>query len=407
MSTATPQDIGHAAATLAASPADYDTWLHLAGLLAAAGRRQESETAFLELGRAGCAVGQVALAVACARWLDLRDLAVAGVLIDQIVKVHAAGSKQIDPAARPKPPPAAAAPPTVRPPASMDTAVAAATKAIAQAGKAAAARAPATYPPTPLVSSLPADDVKTLIGVMQPSALPRGHVVVEVGAPATHLYWIARGAVQVSRDEHILGELLPGSFFGEIALVGGGNRTGTVTCTLDTWLLAIPAAEIEAMAAKHPRLAKALARHARARLLANVMKTSELFAQLSEEDKAELLGRFETVMVPAGNRFITRAANNDHLWVVVSGQCEVRHGDTLIETLGPGDGIGEISLLAQKPATADVIAIKPTALLRLARAEFDQVAVKYPQLLAEVYKLLVAREQELKRLVHDASDLVV
>ena len=53
-----------------------------------------------------------------------------------------------------------------------------------------------------------------------------------------------------------------------------------------------------------------------------------------------------------------------------------------------------------------VVATAPTALLRLAREEFDTVAVKYPALLAEVYKLLVEREQANQRLVHDANDLV-
>jgi hypothetical protein len=45
--------------------------------------------------------------------------------------------------------------------------------------------------------------------------------------------------------------------------------------------------------------------------------------------------------------------------------------------------------------------------LRLSRQEFDSTAVKYPQLLAEVFKLLVEREEANQRQVHDASDLVV
>jgi len=138
-----------------------------------------------------------------------------------------------------------------------------------------------------------------------------------------------------------------------------------------------------------------------------VMRTSELFSRLAEEDKSELLGCFETVMVPAGDRFIAAGHDNDHLWVVVTGQCEVRVGDQVIATLGPGDGVGEISLLEKKPASKDVVATRPTALLRLARDEFDRIAVKYPELLAEVYKLLVEREEANQKLVLDANDLVV
>lgn len=407
MSTATPQDIGRAAAGLAASPSDYDTWLHLASLLAAAGRSTDAEHAFLELGRAACHGGQVALAVACARWLALRGVADAEALVDQIAALHGAGSTRIDPSARPNPPLHATMPPSATLPASVDAAIGMATRAIGQAAQAAVARAPDKYPPTPLISSLPPDDVRDLAGVVALSAHERGAVILDIGHAATHLYWIARGGVRITRGETVLAELLPGAFFGEIALVGGGSRTATATCSQDTWLLSIPAAEVEALAARAPRLARSLARHARSRLLANVMRTSPLFEPLGEEDKAELLGRFETVMVGAGDRFLTAGSDNDHLWVVVSGQCEVRNGDAIVATLGPGDGVGEISLLEKTPATADVVATTPTAFLRLSREQFDSIAVKYPQLLAEVHKLLQSRAQANHALVHDAGDLVI
>jgi CRP-like cAMP-binding protein len=407
VSTATPQDIGRAAAALAASPSDYDTWLHLAGLLAAAGRSAEAEHAFLELGRAACHGGQVALAVACARWLAQRGVAAADALVEQIAELHGAGSPRIDPAARPNPPIHATIPPSATLPASVDAAIGMATRAVNQAAQAAVARAPDKYPPTPLISTLPPEDVRVLAGVVTLSAHERGAVVLDIGHAATELYWIARGAVRITRGETVLGELLSGAFFGEIALVGGGSRTATATCSQDTWLLSIPAEEVEALAAKQPGLARSLARHARSRLLANVMRTSALFTELGEEDKAELLGRFETAMVGADERFITAGGDNDHLWVVVSGQCEVRNGDAVVAILGPGDGVGEISLLEKKPATADVVATKPTALLRLSREQFDSIAIKYPQLLAEVYKLLLTRAQANQQLVHDAGDLVI
>jgi hypothetical protein len=46
-------------------------------------------------------------------------------------------------------------------------------------------------------------------------------------------------------------------------------------------------------------------------------------------------------------------------------------------------------------------------LLRLAKADFDVVAKKHPKLLAEVEKLVVAREKANRALFQDASDLIV
>ena len=85
----------------------------------------------------------------------------------------------------------------------------------------------------------------------------------------------------------------------------------------------------------------------------------------------------------------------------------VKDGDKVVSELQVGDGIGEMSLLARRPATFDVVAVDRTVVLSLSREKFDQVAVNHPTLLAEVYKLLVQRESANQALVHDASELVV
>jgi cAMP-dependent protein kinase regulator len=232
--------------------------------------------------------------------------------------------------------------------------------------------------------------------------------VVDVGQPASSLFWIATGAVTISRDGTRLGELRAGAFFGEIALVGGTTRTARVTATEDTLLLEIPSAEIERAAAKQPLLARVLAQHARNRLLANLMRTSPLFTLLPETERAELLGRFETEMVPAGKAFVQRGLQNDHLWIVVSGKCEVRDAaGAAIATLEAGDGVGEMSLLGGGTATADVVAVGPSALLRLSRPQFQEVVERYPEVQAELERIRDERAQQNATLVHDADELIV
>jgi len=243
---------------------------------------------------------------------------------------------------------------------------------------------------------------------MEPVWRDQGAIVIETGAPADSLYWIARGAVSVTRGDHTLGELRSNAFFGEIALLAGTTRTARVTCTEPCWLLEIPATALEQMAARAPRLARVLASHARARLLANVMKTSELFSRLSEDERRELLPRFETRFFQAGDKIVTHGSDNACLFVVVSGQVEVRTGDQVLARLGLGEGLGEMSLLSRQPATADVVAIEATSVLALEREQFDDIALKHPGLLAEVYKLLVTRDRQNRdAIVHDASDLIV
>ena len=408
----TPAELARAAALLEIAPGDLDAWLEVAARLAAIGAKDEAVEAFGQLGRSACDTGRVALSVACATWLASRDQAKSDALVDRIVELHAAGSKRLDdgahppPLARPASSPGLLLPETLAD-ATREDAIASATKAVAAAAASAAAQAEKKLAPTPLVSTLGKTPLRAFLRAMSVRAVPAGEVVIEVGAPAESLFWLARGRVEVTRDDTMLGELMSGAWFGEIALVSGSTRSARVTTGTDTWLLEIPTAAVEAAAIKEPRVAEVLASHARARLLANLMRTSEIFTALGPDDRAALLPRFEPVLIRAGKELISEGADNQYLYVLVSGRVEVRNNKTVIATMGPGAILGEISLLANKPATADVVATEPCSLLRLPRNEFETIATKYPEVLSEVYKLVVARESANRMIEHDAADLVV
>jgi CRP-like cAMP-binding protein len=409
MSKSQARDLAALAAQLAETPADLGGWLSVAAALAAAGERKHAGLAFAKLGDAANALGQVALAVACARLLvQHKQPKQAATLVDAIGARHCHGSKVLDWKARPTPPAKATGAAIDVGTPTLEQAVASAMEAIDAAAKHAADRTPTSLAPTPLVHVLTTADFRALVDVVQVRKRGAGNVVMEVGQPARALFWIARGAVDVTRGEHQLGELRSGAFFGEIALVGGTTRTAQVTCQEDTWLLEIPAADVEKLAVRQPKLAKVLAEYARARLLANVMRTSELFLRLDETERKQLLERFSTRMIEPGAKLIANGVPNDTLFVLVSGQAEVRDGSAVIASLAPGDGVGEMSLLSRQPAVADVVATEAVAVLTLSRADFDQVAVKHPGLLAEVYRVKVEREQvNTEAVIHDAEDLIV
>ncbi|HEU5057684.1 MAG TPA: cyclic nucleotide-binding domain-containing protein [Kofleriaceae bacterium] len=407
--------LGHAAARLVMFPNNLGAWWELAQALTAAGQKELARKAYSELGMAASRLGHAALAVACARALDAAgEEKAADKLIDHIARDHGRGSRRIDPAIRsapPAPPPAepslTGAPPADAP-TELEPARAMAEKAIKAAAAASKGRAPDTLAPIPLIGVLDAGEMRELCSVMELRRLQKGDVVVDVGQPADALYWIARGSVSVARGDKFLGELVPNQFFGEIALVlGDAERTARVTAAMRALLLVIPAEQVEKVAASQPRLGKVLANHARARLLATVMRTSELFQRLDDEERTKLLPLFETEMFAAGDTIIHKGAEDQRLVVVASGRCQMRDGDTVLAELETGDGMGEASLLTRRPAPCDVVAVEQTVVLSLAREKFDEVAVNHPGLLAEVYRLLVQREQENRALVHDASELVI
>ncbi len=406
--------LGHAAARLSMFPNNLGAWWELALALAAAEQKELARKAYSELGMAASRLGHAGLAVACARALDgAGEEKAAEKLIDHIAKDHGRGSRRIDPALRSAPPapppsePSLSGVPPADAPTELEPARAMAEKAIKVAALSAKGRAPDTLAPIPLIGVLDAGEMRELCSVMELRRLQKGDVVVDVGQPADALYWIARGSVSVARGDKFLGELVPNQFFGEIALVGATTRTARVTAAMRVLLLVIPAEQVEKVAARQARLGKVLANHARARLLATVMRTSELFQRLSDDERDGLVPLFETEMFAAGDTVVARGSETQRLVVVASGRCEMRDGDSVLATLETGDGVGEVSLLARRPAPHDVVAIEPTVVLSLSREKFDEVAVNHPGLLAEVYNLMVQREQENRALVHDASELIV
>jgi len=406
--------VGRAAARLSRQPSDLGAWWELCATLTAAGRAKEAAGAYAQLGRAASGLGNAALAVACARALDQAGEAKAGAdLIKHVAREHASGSKKVDRALRsspPAPPPSEPTSPGAAPlelPEDLATAAAQADQAVRAAAASAKSRSPDALAPTPLIGVLKPGEVRELCSIMALRLCAPGEIIVDVGQPATALYWIARGAAEVTRDTQHLGELRSNQFFGEIALVSGTTRTARVSAYGPAVVLEVPAVELEELAGRAPRLAKVLAQYARMRLLASVMRMSELFSRLTEEEHQKLLPLFDTELFEEGDLVIETGSDNQRLYVVASGSCQVRNGEQVLAVLAPGDGIGEMSLLARRPANFDVLATERTVALSLSRENFDEVAVNHPGLLAEVYKLLVQRESENQALVHDANDLVV
>jgi CRP/FNR family cyclic AMP-dependent transcriptional regulator len=56
-----------------------------------------------------------------------------------------------------------------------------------------------------------------------------GEELVRQGAPGDSFFIMVNGRARVDRDGKTLGELGPGDFLGEIALIDGSPRTATVT----------------------------------------------------------------------------------------------------------------------------------------------------------------------------------
>jgi CRP-like cAMP-binding protein len=103
-----------------------------------------------------------------------------------------------------------------------------------------------------------------------------------------------------------------------------------------------------------------------------------LFSDLTAEERAEVAGWLRDVSVEAGTALATRGENAYWLFVIEEGNAEVSKDGELIRTLGPGDVIGEIGLLATGTRTASVVSTTPMRLVAMFLAEFKQLERRMP-----------------------------
>jgi CRP-like cAMP-binding protein len=118
----------------------------------------------------------------------------------------------------------------------------------------------------PLFASLGSAQLQELAGWFHVQNAGEGRRLVGEGAPGYTLFVIVEGTAQVTADGVALVTLGPGDFFGEIAILGDGQRTATVTSTSPVRMLVLFGTEFRQLEAAHPAIAAELTAAMQSRL---------------------------------------------------------------------------------------------------------------------------------------------
>ena len=258
---------------------------------------------------------------------------------------------------------------------------------------------PGELPKIPLFSDLPPDAFIALFERCPLKRVEPGEIVIQQGSLGDSFYVICAGSVRVFRmdgeQRREIATLEEGAFFGEMALLSGAARTASVeAATEDTQLLEISAPILTDLSHRYPQVASALKKFCRQRLLSNLMGSATLFQPFSRQDRRELVQRFKARDVSKGDVLIREGQRSDGMYVILSGEVEVRVGQSQVASLKEGDVFGEMSLLTKSNATATVAASKRTSLLRLPREDFDHLIMSHPQVLVLVSELTDSRAKQ-------------
>jgi CRP-like cAMP-binding protein len=123
------------------------------------------------------------------------------------------------------------------------------------------------------------------------------------------------------------------------------------------------------------------------------LAASKLFSALAPEQVHELAHRATRAREPAGMLFSKEGERGDELVVLLEGTVEVRRGDVVLASLGPGDHFGEMALLDDRALrSATVVAVTPVTVAYVSRHHFDSLLTDNPSVGDAVERVLQERE---------------
>lgn len=120
-----------------------------------------------------------------------------------------------------------------------------------------------------------------------------------------------------------------------------------------------------------------------------------LFQGLSKQHLRRIGGLTTQLHQGEGEVIAREGATGNEFIIVLEGELEVRRGDAIVATMGPGDYVGEIALLHNRPRTATVVAKTPVVVEVIGRPEFAALLSDEPEVAQEIMATMAQRLDEI------------
>jgi CRP-like cAMP-binding protein len=122
-----------------------------------------------------------------------------------------------------------------------------------------------------------------------------------------------------------------------------------------------------------------------------LLRTVPLFSHCTTRELFRLSGLATRLTIPAGKVLARQDEPGKEFIVLVAGQATVAIDGRVVATLGPGDFIGEISLLDGGPRTATVTAESDLVAEIMSHQEFTTLLMDFPEVTRAILKGVAAR----------------
>jgi CRP-like cAMP-binding protein len=123
----------------------------------------------------------------------------------------------------------------------------------------------------------------------------------------------------------------------------------------------------------------------------DLIRQVPLFSAASKSELAEIASIADEVDLPEGRVVIKEGESGREFIVLIEGTAEVERGGRRVATIGPGDFVGEIALIAKTPRNATITLTSPVRALVITDRAFRHLLEHSPQIQIGVLTALAER----------------
>lgn len=213
------------------------------------------------------------------------------------------------------------------------------------------------------------------------------------GDPPARLHIVEQGQVRLTDPSGVEGDIIlgAGAVFGDLELLTGKayTRSAKAVGGASTWVLS--AAAFAEIAQRYPELSRALSREVRAtlspadqKLAAERLRQLPTFSRWPDDALAGVAATMLLQHVPSREPVYRKGDPGESMFLIETGQVELRGDGETLARLTAGNEFGEMTLVTGRPRSSDAVAISDANLWVLFRSDFERVMAQYPAVQAAV-----------------------
>jgi CRP/FNR family transcriptional regulator, cyclic AMP receptor protein len=127
-----------------------------------------------------------------------------------------------------------------------------------------------------------------------------------------------------------------------------------------------------------------------------LLKRTPLLADLNQHDLMEVGRLADEVDAKAGKVLMREGDPGREFFVIIDGTVSIDRGGRHVRTMGPGDFLGDIALVVERPRTATATVETDSRLIVLGHREFHSLMDQFPSIRVSVLESIALRLRDLE-----------